>query len=448
MPGRNPRTQGLSRTIGLSRVEKGLAILLLTNHRDILLIGSLSVVSILDSFEKSETDMLGGSNGEHPPPYRQHNDTIHGLETPTQHKPWRRRSFPKHLVRRHSDRKDTDTHSIPKRGPALPSSSRNSIEQEWSELREAQEQVREDRQALERDKAAHEARVRYELEQLGKDIAEERRRFGYRGNAGGYYCFLPRGPSSQEEEEEEDDDDDFWFGEYGYPPHDYYWGMNGEADAPNYDDIAGEGFTNWESDDDEPGSFANPSYRACCREDPPRYRYSDFNESNHAWEDETPTPHEQPRHWKQKCEETKKAYEAYIDKWKTISATDSLIPYPTADLASAPLLDSPEINIDVPLSKDQTIELNSTIFFLLAFNLQSNTITNTAGSPKIELCPRADLDQVRALQKQMKIERIRWHPDSLVKRRTDGMVREAESKGVYRAVDELLEECKVRLGGR
>lgn len=379
------------------------------------------------------------------------------MESPRPHKQWRRRSFPKRSVRRHSEKRDHDVKPVPDREPALPSpaysESRSSgIEQEWCRLRQAQEQVRRDRQVLERDRAAHEAKVRYELEQLGRDIEEERRRLRQRRDSGGYYGFLPHSPPRSEEvvvdeEEEEDGHHDSWFGGYDYPPDDVYWGINGGLDAPDYNENGDDerSFADWASDD-ESEAFAQSAYRSYFQS-PPRYNYGDFEESQQAWEEDVPSYREQPHNSRQKCEEIKKAYDAYIRKWKTLSATASSIPYPTINLTSALLFDHPEIDIDidVPLSQDQTIELNCTLFFLLAFDLRPNTTFNSAGTPKIEMDPQAELEKVKALQKQMKVERIRWHPDSLVKRRVDGMVDEVESKGVYRALDELLEECKGRV---
>lgn len=334
--------------------------------------------------------------------------------------------------------------------PASSSSmSRDSIEHEWSELRQAQEQVKKDRQALDRDKAAHEARVRFELEQLGRDIEEERRRFRRPRNGRDCYGFHPKRTSSSQEEEG-DGYVEFWCDEDEYPPYDEYWGMDGGLDVPDYEDDADneeEGFEGWTSDNDEPGTFTHSAYQSYFQQSPPGYNYCDFDESTQTWAEQAFRYREQLRYSDQKCEETRKAYDAYTEKWKTLSATASLLPYPTTDLASPLLLEPPEISIDVVLSEDQTIELNTTIFFLLAFQLQPNTVLNSAGTPKIKIDPRADLEQVKALQKQMKIERFRWHPDSLVKRRVDGMVKEAESKGVYRAIDGLLKECKVRLEG-
>lgn len=400
-----------------------------------------------------------GSRREYPPPYQHQNIAIHGLESPRGHEEWQRRSFSKRSVRRHSERRDRDAQPVTDRGSALPSPSLSStsmagIEQEWCKIRQAQEQVRKDRQTLERDKAAHEAKVRYELEQLGRDIEDERRRLRQRGNGGGggYYGFLPHSPQSEEaivDEEEEEVYHHSWFVEYGYPSHDGYWGMNGGPDAPAYEDEEDvndeRSFTGWESDD-EPEDFVQSAYRSYFQS-PPRYNCGDFDESPETWADESPSYRERPRYSDQKREDIKKAYNAYTEKWKTISATASSVPYPTTNLTSALLLDTPEINTDAPLSEDQTIELNTTLFYLLAFDLQPNMILNSAGTPKIEIEEQAELEKVKALQRQMKIERIRWHPDSLVKRRVDGMVEEVESKGVYRAVDELLEECKGRLDG-
>jgi hypothetical protein len=376
--------------------------------------------------------MIVGSRGEYPPPYQQHT----APESPKQQKQWRRRSFPKRFIKSHSDRRGGDTQSVPEY-ETVPSSSQISIEQEWSKLREAQELVRREREALERDRVVHEARVRYELEQLGRDIEKERRRFG-------------RLPHQDEEEDEEEDYGDAWIGGYDGLFANGYHNMDEESECPDYEDedIEESGFANWETDDDEPESFTDSAYRTYFQQARPRYMYCDFDGGNQSWEEEAPKYCGQPQHSKQKRENMKKAYKAYIDKWNNVSATDPSIPYPSTDLSSASLLESPNIAIDVSLSQDQIIELNTTTFFLLAFNVRPDIKINTAGTPKIELYPRADLDQVRALQKQMKIERIRWHPDSLVKRRADGMVKEAESEGVYRAVDELLEKCKVRLGGR
>lgn len=362
-------------------------------------------------------------------------------------------------MRRHSERRNHDANPEADCEPALPPSvspnSRDGIEREWNRIRQAQEQIKKDRQALERDRTAHEAKVRYELEQLGREIEEERRRVQQRKHGGGYYGCFPHSPPSEEvmvDDGEEEGYHDSWFGGYDYPPDDVYWGMDGRPPAPDYededeDDEDGndeQSFAGWESDD-EP-AFAQSAYRSYFQS-PPRYSYDDYEESQQTWAEDAPSYHEQPDCSRQKCEEMKKAYDAYIGKWKSMPATASSIPFPTTDLTSALLLTQPEINMDVPLSEDQTIEVNSTLFFLLAFDLQPNTNLNSAGTPKIEIGPQADLEKVKALQKQMKIERVRWHPDSLVKRRLDGMVEEMGSKGVYRAVDELLEECKGRLAG-
>lgn len=266
-----------------------------------------------------------GSRREYPPPYQHQNTPIHGLESPRGHKEWRRRSFPKRSMRRHSERGDHGAQHVPKREPALPSPvssrSRDGIEQEWCKIRQAQEQVRKDRQTLERDKAAHEAKVRYELEQLGRDIEDERRRLRQRGNdggGGGYDGFLPHSPPSEEaiaDHEEEEVYHDSWFGEYDYPRHDGYWGMNGGPDTPDYEDEEDgdeeRSFAGWESDDDEPEAFAQSAYRSYFQSPP---RYADFDESHQAWEDEVPTYREQPRYSDQKCEDIKKAYDAYIGK--------------------------------------------------------------------------------------------------------------------------------------
>ncbi|KAE9990765.1 hypothetical protein EG327_000998 [Venturia inaequalis] len=397
------------------------------------------------SIDRFFESIVGGR--EHPPPYQQ---------SPRPYRQWRRRSFPKWSVKHRSERRDYNAKAVPEREQGLPSpgsaGSRDGIKRAWGRIRRAQEQVRKDRRSLDEDRAAHEAKVRYEMEQLGRDMEDEeeeeegRRRYRQRRDGGDYYGFRPYSPPREEAMGHEGDYHDSYFGGYDYPPENACWG----PPTPDYEDEDdkdsddGQSFVGWESDSE--AAFAQSAYRAYFQS-PPRYNYDDFEESQQDWAEDAPSYREEAHGSEHKSEEIKKAYDAYIGQWKAISATASSIPYPTTDLTSALLLAQPEIKVDMPLSEDQTIEVNSALFFLLAFDLQPTTTLNSAGTPKLEIGPQADVERVKALQKQMKIERVRWHPDSLVKRRVDGMVEGVESKGVYRAVDELLGECKARLDG-
>jgi len=292
--------------------------------------------------------------------------------------------------------------------------------------------------------------VRIDLENLRRRAEEGNRRgfggFQHPGN------FQEGGPFFQRPPFHDEEYNDDWHEEHDFPPHGGHWGMHEEPGMGGYHDKdEDEDFGTWESDEDESDPFAGSAHRQPYgnRRQKPPHRFGEGSRNDGSPRPRSHTRRSRSQQNSHKPEDWKKAFDAYDGKWKNISATDASVPYPTTDLTPAPLHDRSraEAITSIPLSSEKIIELNATSFFLWAFNLRPHITKNNAINTLIMSIPRnADIEQVKALRKQMKIERTRWHPDSLVKRRTGGEVKELEAKSIYTAIDELFEACKERLG--
>lgn len=133
-----------------------------------------------------------------------------------------------------------------------------------------------------------------------------------------------------------------------------------------------------------------------------------------------------------------------------ITAPSSALPWPSPDL-SASAVDRPTRDIELALEIQEDLskqrEWNVFCFFALAFGLSPQWVKDGGQNLRFELAGwhNKDVDLV-GLKKQVRIEKVRWHPDKLGKRNMSSEDME-RAKSVWVAVGRVGEEVEKLEGG-
>lgn len=151
--------------------------------------------------------------------------------------------------------------------------------------------------------------------------------------------------------------------------------------------------------------------------------------------------------------EAKKLFNAYNNRWNTLSPADPNIPYPARGLQASALVKrdtiwAPHVNAHPSTWSDEAVmKANVQAFFLNVADLAPH-YTESPGTGRVEMGfdkSKASPAQVKQLVEILKKEKMRWHSDRLGRRNggaevpNEALQSDERARAVFHAVCELME---------